>query len=257
MNRIDKLFRTKKENILSVYFTAGYPALESTVNLITMIEKNGADIVEIGIPYSDPLADGPVIQESGRIAIENGMTLKLLFTQLRYIRNEVSIPLLLMGYINPVLKFGYENFCRNAGECGIDGLIIPDLPMHEYKAHYEKAALENDLKSIFLITPDTSVRRIRETDSAASGFIYVVSSASTTGKTGMFGNDEEAYFKRISSMKLKNPLLAGFGIHNKDTFKQVNEYCNGAIIGSAFIRSLKSQESLEMDIRCFFNNLKS
>lgn len=257
MNRIDKLFRTKKKNILSVYFTAGYPSVESTVNIIRLLEKNGADMIEIGIPYSDPLADGPVIQESGRIAIENGMTLKLLFSQLRNIRNEVSVPLLLMGYINPLLKFGYDDFCRNAIECGIDGLIIPDLPLKEFKTHYGKIAAENNLKSIFLITSDTSVERIRETDSAASGFIYMVSSASTTGKTRMFDNSEKRYFERVSSMNLKNPVLAGFGIHNRETLKQVNEYCNGAIIGSAFIRSLKNRESLEVNIRDFFKSLNN
>lgn len=255
MNRIDNLFRTNRKNILSVYFTAGFPSIETTVKILTLLEMNGADMIEIGIPYSDPLADGPVIQESGRIAIENGMTLKLLFQQLRNIRDEVSIPLLLMGYINPLLKFGYSDFCRNAAECGIDGLIIPDLPLNEFKSHYGKIASENNLKSIFLITPDTSVERIRETDNAATGFIYMVSSASTTGKTRIFDNNEKQYFKRVSSMNLKNPVLAGFGIHNHETLNQVNEYCNGAIIGSAFIRSLGKQKSLEVSIRDFFKSL--
>ncbi len=255
MNRIDKLFQTKKGNILSVYFTAGYPSLKSVEKIILLLEKNGADMIEIGIPYSDPLADGPVIQETGKVAISNGMTLKNLFSQLTNIRNKTSIPLLLMGYINPVLQFGFPRFCKNAAEAGIDGLIIPDLPFREYKDLYRESVTENKLKNIFLITPDTSDDRIRLIDDVSTGFIYMVSSASTTGKTGTFGNDQLKYFKRIASMKLNNPMLVGFGIHNRETLEQVYSYCQGAIVGSAFMRELQKGNGLEGTVAEFFKSL--
>lgn len=255
MNRLDKLFRTKKEKILSIYFTAGYPYLKSVEEIILLLEKNGADMVEIGMPYSDPLADGPVIQEASRIAIENGMTLNNLFLQLKDIRKKTSIPLLLMGYLNPVLQFGVERFCRIASSTGIDGIIIPDLPLREYDRSYKELIAENDLRNIFLVTPDTAEERIRQIDDLSSGFIYMVSSSSITGKTGSFGDEQLNYFKRISGMKLKHPVMAGFGIHNSATLKQVHSFGFGAIIGSAYIRSLNDNRRLDIMTSDFFSAL--
>jgi tryptophan synthase alpha chain len=255
MNRIDKLFQTKREKILSVYFTAGYPTLDSVEKIILLLEKNGADMIELGIPYSDPLADGPVIQETGKIAIANGMTLEHLFLQLKNIRKETSLPLLLMGYINPIMQFGFNRFCQSATDAGIDGLIIPDLPLLEYEKHYRQTVIAINLKNIFLITPDTSDQRIRQIDDLSTGFIYMVSSASTTGKTLIFGENQLSYFKRISSMKLKNPILAGFGIHNSETLKQVHSYCHGAVVGSAFMRALQTSSSIEEATVNFFRSL--
>ncbi len=256
MNRIDKLFQAKKEKIISVYFTAGYPSLDSVEKIILLTEKNGADMIEIGIPYSDPLADGPVIQETGKIAISNGMTLKNLFLQLTNIRSRTSVPLLLMGYINPVIQFGFASFCQHAADAGIDGLIIPDLPLREYKNLYRETVAANNLKNIFLITPETSDERIRKIDESSTGFIYMVSSASTTGKTGAFDDAQVNYFKRIASMKLKNPALVGFGIHNRETLNQVFRYCRGAIVGSAFMRELQKGNSIEVAVNDFFKSLK-
>ncbi len=255
MNRIDKLFQDKKERILSVYFTAGYPVLNSVEEIIISADRNGADMIEIGIPYSDPLADGPVIQETAKTAIENGMTIKNLFSQLTRIRERTSIPLLLMGYINPVLQFGFTRFCKEAVKAGIDGLIIPDLPLQEYNDHYRETVIANDLRNILLITPDTSDQRIKNIDATCTGFIYMVSSASTTGKTKNFGHEQEEYFKRIRAMKLKNPVMAGFGIHNRETLEQVYAYCNGGIIGSAFIREFRKGMPIDVTIDNFFKGL--
>lgn len=255
MNRIDALFGKKRKNVLSVYFTAGYPSLNSVEEIILNLEKYGADMIEIGIPYSDPLADGPVIQEAGKMAIMNGMTIASLFSQLRGIREKSSVPLLLMGYINPVLKFGIERFCLEAAAAGIDGLIIPDLPAEEFikdfKIHVEAAGM----KFIFLITPDTTDERIIKTDELSTGFIYLVSSASTTGKTQAFSESQEDYFRRIANMPLRNPVLAGFGIHSRETRKQASEYVSGVIVGSAYIRALQNGESIGETTRNFLAGL--
>lgn len=255
MNRLDKLFRTKKKNILSIYFTAGYPSLESAGEIILQLEKNGADMIEIGIPYSDPLADGPVIQQTSRIAIENGMTLNILFHQLMDIRKKTSVPLLLMGYLNPVIQFGFKRFCRKAADTGIDGIIIPDLPLSEYIKDHKDAVDDNDMKNIFLVTPDTSEVRIRQIDDLSTGFIYLVSSSSITGKTGSFGDEHLEYFKRISEMKLKNPVMAGFGIHDAGTLKQVFSFGFGAIIGSAYLRAIKGAENIDTVTAEFFRTI--
>ena len=255
MNRIDNLFNTKKEKILSIYFTAGYPAHKSVENIILLLEKYGADMIEIGIPYSDPLADGPVIQETSKIAIANGMTMNDLFLQLRNIRKRVTIPLLLMGYLNPVIQFGFQRFCQSASDTGIDGLIIPDLPLQEYEREYIMIVKEHNLKNIFLITPDTSDDRIRQIDELSTGFIYMVSSASTTGKTKSFNEEQILYFKRIASMKLKNPVLAGFGIYNRETKEQVFSYLNGAIVGTAYLRALQSSDSIEESTSGFLSSI--
>ena len=242
MNRIDKVFSEKK-NILSIYFTAGFPEVNDTVTIISELERSGADMIEIGMPFSDPLADGPTIQHSSEVALANGMTLKLLFEQLTVLQVSGSrshVTMILMGYLNPVLQFGVENFCKRANECGISGIILPDLPMDEYLNEYKVIFDKYDLKNIFLITPQTSVERIRMIDEASDGFIYLVSSSATTGKNTGVTAETEKYFARIKEMKLKNRLMIGFGIHDRESFSKACEYANGAIIGSAFIKELET-----------------
>ncbi|WP_282149208.1 tryptophan synthase subunit alpha [Algibacter lectus] len=237
MNRINKKLQENKK-LLSIYFTAGYPSLTDTVSIIEDLEKNGVDMIEIGLPFSDPLADGPTIQASSTQALKNGMTTEVLFDQLKDIRKTVSIPLIIMGYFNPMLQYGVEAFCKKCQEIGIDGLIIPDLPVDvyndEYKATFEKYGLIN----VFLITPQTSVERINFIDSISNGFIYMVSSASVTGSNSGFGDEQMSYFERIAKMELKNPQVIGFGISDNETFTQATEHAKGAIIGSAFIKHI-------------------
>jgi len=237
MNRINTKLQENKK-ILSIYFSAGYPSLTDTVHIIQDLEKNGVDMIEIGLPFSDPLADGPTIQESSTQALHNGMTTQVLFDQLKDIRKTVSIPLVIMGYFNPMLQYGIENFCKKCAEIGIDGLIIPDLPVDVYADEYKTTFEKYELKNIFLITPQTSDERIHFIDSVSDGFIYMVSSASVTGSQSGFGSIQENYFKRISEMNLKNPQIIGFGISNHETFNQATQYAKGAIIGSAFIKNL-------------------
>ncbi|MDD4696722.1 MAG: tryptophan synthase subunit alpha [Fermentimonas sp.] len=245
MNRIDKLFQEKKNNILSIYFTAGYPKLDDTVKVIQSLEENGVDMLEIGVPFSDPMADGPVIQSSGSQALKNGMSLKVLFDQLSDIRQTVSIPLVLMSYLNPIIQFGFENYCQKAVKCGVDGLIIPDLPFAEYLESYKSIAEEFGLHVIMLITPETSEERIKIIDRNTSGFLYMVSSASVTGARNSFSEENLAYFRRVNEMQLNNPRLIGFGISNKETFEAACREASGAIIGSKFISLLGSEESIE------------
>lgn len=237
MNRIEQKLQEDKK-ILSIYFSAGYPNLNDTVQIIQDLEKNGVDMIEIGLPFSDPLADGPTIQESSTMALHNGMTTQKLFDQLSTIRESVKIPLIIMGYFNPMLQYGIEAFCDKCAAIGIDGLIIPDLPVDvyadKYKATFEKYGLIN----VFLITPQTSDERIHFIDSVSSGFIYMVSSASVTGSQTGFGSTQADYFERIAAMNLKNPQVIGFGINNAETFNQATQYAKGAIIGSAFIKDL-------------------
>lgn len=235
MNRINQKLQENKK-LLSIYFTAGYPNLNDTVSIIHELEKNGVDMIEIGLPFSDPLADGPTIQESSTQAIENGMSTKLLFEQLKDIRKIVQIPLIIMGYFNPIMQFGVENFCKKCQEIGIDGLIIPDLPLEEYLSEYQTVFEKYNLKNVFLITPQTSNERILEIDSVSDSFIYMVSTAAVTGSQAGFGNEQMNYFERISNLNLKNPQVIGFGINNKETFKQATLHQKGAIIGSAFIK---------------------
>lgn len=238
MNRINQKLQEDKK-LLSIYFTAGFPKLNDTVTIIQELEKNGVDMIEIGLPFSDPLADGPTIQESSTIAIENGMTTSLLFEQLKNIRKSVQIPLIIMGYFNPMMQFGMEKFCQKCAEVGIDGLIIPDLPLFVYETEYKSIFEKYNLKNIFLITPQTSNERIHQIDTISDSFIYMVSSAAVTGSQSGFGEEQINYFKRISDLKLKNQQIVGFGIKDKTTFNQATEFQKGAIIGSAFISFLK------------------
>lgn len=237
MSRLKSLFEQKK-NILSIYYTAGYPALNDTVTIAAALEQSGADLLEIGFPYSDPVADGPTIQASSKISLDQGMDLKLLFEQLKDLRKKVSIPVLLMGYVNPVLQFGVENFCKACVEVGVDGCIVPDLPIVEYEEFYQTIFEENGLSNIFLVTPQTSPDRIRKIDGLSTGFIYLLSSSATTGQHLQVSENTESYFSRIADMKLRNPTMIGFGINSKETFDKACQYANGAIIGSAFVKEL-------------------
>lgn len=238
MNRINQKLQEDKK-LLSIYFTAGFPKLNDTVSIIQELEKNNVDMIEIGLPFSDPLADGPIIQESSTIAIENGMTTSLLFEQLKEIRKTVQIPLIIMGYFNPMLQFGMEKFCQKCAEVGIDGLIIPDLPLQIYETEYKTIFEKYNLKNIFLITPQTSLERMLQIDAISDSFIYMVSSAAVTGSQTGFGTEQLEYFKRIAKMNLRNPQIIGFGIKDLTTLNQATEFQKGAIIGSAFINFLK------------------
>lgn len=254
-NRINTLFKDKGKNILSVFFTAGYPKLEDTVPTIQELVKNGVDMIEIGMPFSDPVADGPSIQHSSLVALKNGMSVRLLFNQLKDIRQSVNIPLVLMGYINPVLQYGMEAFCKKCSEVGIDGLIIPDLPLSVYEEEYKTLFEVNNLHNVFLITPQTSDERLRRIDEASSGFIYMVSSNSTTGvKQGVSGL-QESYFERIHSFGLKNPRLIGFGISNAESFRQACRYASGAIIGSAFVNVLSADAPTGEKVSSFMHTI--
>ena len=257
MNRINQLFKTKTEHILSVYFTAGFPKLNDTVEIIQELENNGVDLIEIGIPFSDPTADGPTIQHSSEVALKNGMSLKLLFEQLKEIRKTVKIPLILMGYINPVLQFGVKEFCEKCNEIGIDGAILPDLPLDEFEQHYKNWFVKNNLHNILLITPQTSEKRIRQIDEGSEGFIYMVSSASTTGAGKKVEDFHQDYFERIQQMDLKNPRIIGFGISDHDTFTNACKYASGAIIGSAFVKSFDEKLTIKESISSFVNQILS
>lgn len=237
MNRINAKLQEDKK-LLSIYFTAGYPNLTDTVTILKELEKSGVDMVEIGLPFSDPLADGPTIQASSTAALNNGMTTEILFEQLKDVRESISIPLILMGYFNPILQYGVESFCQKCQKIGIDGLILPDLPLDVYQEEYEETFKKYGLINVFLITPQTSDKRIKQIDEASDGFIYMVSSASTTGAKSGFGEEQESYFDRIANMNLKNPQVVGFGISNTDTFMAATKKAKGAIIGSAFIKHL-------------------
>lgn len=257
MNRIQKLFAEKKINILNVFYTAGFPNLTDTVSIAESLEQAGVDIIEIGIPFSDPIADGPVIQESNKIALENGMTLKLLLQQVKEARTKVNLPIILMGYINPIMQYGIEKFCKDAASAGIDGVILPDMPMDIYQTEYKSIFESYKLSNTFLISPTTSEKRIRQIDEATNGFIYAVSSSSTTGARQGFDEEQENYFKKLQSMKLKNPFLIGFGISNHQTFSRACEYASGAIVGSAFITLLKDSNNIKVDIQKFVDELRN
>lgn len=255
MNRIKRLFEKKQRDILSIYFTAGFPHLEDTCDVIRELEANGIDLIEVGIPFSDPMADGPTIQDSGTIALRNGMTLKVLFDQLKDIRKDVTIPLIMMGYLNPIMQYGFEKFCKDCVDTGIDGAIIPDLPFNDYINEYKPIAHKYGIKVIMLITPETSDERIRLIDEHTDGFIYMVSSASTTGAQKSFDEKKQDYFRRINAMNLRNPRLIGFGISNKATLEAAQQNASGAIIGSKFITLLKESTSVKEAVKALKKSL--
>jgi tryptophan synthase alpha chain len=257
MSRIGELFKRKKQNVLNVYFTAGYPALNDTLPVMKALQDAGADMVELGMPYSDPLADGPVIQSSSAKALLNGMTIHKLFEQLKNFRKEIQVPVILMGYMNPILQYGFENFCRDAAGVGVDGLILPDLPVFEFEKEFAAFVRKFNLDFIFLVTPETEESRIRKLDQQSSGFLYAVSSSSTTGKNATL-NDQESYFYKLKEMDLKNPVLIGFGIKDKTSFTNACSFANGAIIGTAFIKILENASVHEIPVRTrnFINSLK-
>ena len=254
MNRLDNLFKEKQERILNVYCTAGYPNLDSTLKVMTSLQANGANIIELGMPYSDPLADGEVIQNSSIKALTNGMTITVLFEQLAAMRKEIHIPVILMGYMNPILQYGFEAFCKKAKEVGVDGLILPDLPLFEFEQVYGKIIKDNGLDFIFLVTPETPAERIIKLDSLSTGFLYAVSSSATTGKDKDFSK-VATYLKGLQAMKLKNPILVGFGIKDKATFDAATAYTKGAIIGSAYIQLLAKGGDIEESTKQFLNGV--
>ena len=240
MHRIDQAF-AQDQKLLSIYFSAGHPQLEDTLPILQQLQDSGVDMIEIGLPFSDPLADGPTIQESATKALRNGMTTEKLFQQLENVREHIHIPLVLMGYFNPMLQYGMEAFCAGCERIGIDGLIIPDLPVDIYQQEYQTLFEKHGLYNMFLITPQTSEERIRYIDKVSKGFTYMVSSASVTGAKNTFGEAQEAYFKRIAAMKLNTPQIVGFGISNAVTYQAATTHARGAIIGSAFIRFLEKK----------------
>jgi len=254
MSRIAELFKRKKEKVVNIYCTAGYPKLDSTLKIIKALEENGADMIELGMPYSDPLADGPVIQASSTIAIANGMTIQKLFEQLKDFRKEINLPVILMGYMNPVLQYGFEKFCADAAAVGIDGLILPDLPEYEFETEYGPIIKKYGLDFIFLVTPETSEERIKKLDQLSTGFLYAVSSSSTTGSDKNM-TDVNSYLQRLKNLNLSNSILVGFGIKDKSTFEAACRFANGAIIGSAFVKALEGSNNLKETIKDFAGKL--
>jgi len=254
MSNLELVFKEKSKRILNVYCTAGYPSLDSTMKVMTSLQKNGADIIELGMPYSDPLADGEVIQVSSIKALANGMNIAVLFDQIKDMRKSISIPVILMGYMNPILQYGFEAFCKKAKEVGVDGLILPDLPLFEFEQSYGKIITENNLDFIFLVTPETPEQRVKKLDSLSNGFLYAVSSSATTGKDKDF-NLVAQYLQKLQAMQLKNPILVGFGIKDKATFDAATVHTQGAIIGSAYIQQLTKGGDIETTTSQFLNSV--
>ena len=256
MNKLINAFEDRSEKLLSIYFPAGYPQLEDTGRIMIALQNGGADMIEAGIPFSDPVADGPTIQDSNKIALDNGITLKKILEQVEEVKEKIQIPVILMGYLNPVYQYGMEKFCADCQKAGVSGLIIPDLPVQEYQNEYQSLFEKHHLANIFLITPQTSEERIREIDRLSKSFIYMVSSASTTGARKGLSRDQVDYFKRVGGMNLKSPLMIGFGISDHQSFTQATKYADGAIIGSAFINVLKNSDNLEEDIIKYVRSVK-
>lgn len=255
MSRLKNIFEENKgKKVLNVYCTAGYPHFESTLEVMEALQKEGADIIELGMPYSDPLADGEVIQNSGMVALANGMTIAKLFEQLKDFRQKITIPVVLMGYLNPILQYGFEKFCEDAAAVGIDGLILPDLPEYEFESTYRQIVKRHGLDFIFLVTPETSVARTRQLDELSSGFLYAVSSSSTTGKDKEF-DEVEKYLIKLKTLDLKNPILVGFGIKDKETFDKATQYADGGIIGSAYIKAITGNENIEESTNAFLHSI--
>jgi len=255
MSRIKNLFQKKSSAVLNIYCTAGYPQLNSKIEIMKALQENGADIIELGMPYSDPLADGPVIQQSSSIALANGMTIKKLIEQLKGFGKNISVPVVLMGYMNPVLQYGFEKFCADAASVGVDGLILPDLPEHEFETEYGAIIKKHGLDFIFLVTPETSEERIKKLDELSTGFLYAVSSSSTTGRDKNM-TDVKGYLQKLKGMKLKNPVLVGFGIKDKTTFRAASDNANGAIIGTAYIKALAEPGNVADITRKFLESIK-
>ncbi|MET0391797.1 MAG: tryptophan synthase subunit alpha [Chitinophagaceae bacterium] len=254
MSRISALFARKKQDILNIYCTAGYPHADSTIKIIRALQDHGADLVELGMPYSDPLADGPLIQHSNAVALRNGMTIKNLLEQLKASGSDIQVPVILMGYMNPVLQYGFEQFCADAAAAGVDGLILPDLPEYEFETEYGAVISKYGLDSIFLVTPETSAERVRKLDALSSGFLYAVSSSSTTGSDKNM-EDVKAYLQRLQQMQLKNPVLVGFGIRDRASFREACAHANGAIIGSAFVKALEHSTVEADSVKQFLNTI--
>jgi tryptophan synthase alpha chain len=256
MNKLINAFEDRSEKLLSIYFSAGYPQLEDTGRIMIALQKGGADLIEVGIPFSDPVADGPTIQDSNKIALDNGITLKKILEQVTEVKERIQIPVILMGYFNPVYQYGIEKFCMDCQKAGVSGLIIPDLPVQEYQNEYESLLEKHHLANIFLITPQTGEARIRKIDRISKSFIYMVSSASTTGARKGLSQEQIDYFRRVVGMNLKSPLMIGFGISDHHSFTQATKYADGAIIGSAFIKVLKNSDNLEEDIVAYVRSVK-
>jgi tryptophan synthase alpha chain len=254
MSRIKELVAKKQNKILNVYCIAGFPRLEDTLTVMKALEENGANIIELGMPYSDPLADGPVIQHGSSIALQNGMTIKKLFEQLKDFRKDISIPVLLMGYMNPILQYGFEKFCSDAASAGIDGLILPDLPEYEFETGYGGIIKKYGLDFVFLVTPETSEERVKKLDALSSGFLYAVSSSSTTGKDKNM-NNVKVYLQKLKKLNLKNPVMVGFGIKDKQTFEAACENANGAVIGTAFMKALEHNADIKIATEKFLNEI--
>lgn len=254
MSRIKQLFANKPSGVLNVYCTAGYPRLNSTIEVMEALQENGADLIELGMPYSDPLADGPVIQASSSVALENGMSITVLFQQLRDMRSRITVPVILMGYMNPVLQYGFDKFCRDAAAVGVDGLILPDLPEYEFETEYGAIIRQYGLDFIFLVTPETTEQRVRHLDQLSGGFLYAVSSSSTTGSEKNMG-DVHAYLDKLQQYQLQNPVLVGFGIKDKKDYEAACKHAQGAIIGSAFIKALDGATDLQQATRNFLQGV--
>lgn len=257
MNRIEKLFKQKNAGVLSVFFTAGFPTLEATIPTAIALEHSGVDMIEIGIPFSDPVADGPTIQQSNKVALDNGMNLSLLLDQVKALRHQISIPIILMGYLNPVMQYGIPKFIEDASRAGVDGLILPDLPVDEFADELQPMFRAANLSTSFLISPTTSEERIRKIDAVTTGFIYAVSSSSTTGTRTSFDPDQMKYLSKLQSLQLRNPHLVGFGVSDSHTFSQASRYSSGAIVGSAFIKMLGSSANPDKDIKDFINRIRN